>query len=681
MATLAYTWDTGTILGSRVTFKLYYPEDVDGDTSKVSWGTSTSTSSSGSWRWTLKYDGRTERTGESGTSAAVAIPVSVEKAHEQRAVTFELTVTFRRSGYDSVTKTYSAQLTIPARTSYAVSFNANGGSGAPAAQVKWHDESLRLSSTKPTRSGYVFKRWSIDTSDSSPTYNPGDTYTENANLTLYATWNPTVTYNANGGTNAPATQTKTYGSALTLTSSTPTRANYVFRTWNTKADGTGYSYAPGATYRNDTAITLYAQWYAPYSVSFNANGGSGAPGAQVKVYNQTLTISSTRPTRAGYVFKRWNTNSSDTGTAYNPGSQYASNANLTLYAIWNPIVTYDANGGTGAPSSQTKTYGSALTLQTGTPTRTGYSFLRWNTAKDGTGTSYSPGGTMAAGSNAAVTLYAQWQKLPDAPTISSLTVVRSNASGNQDDTGEYCKVTAKWHVDTTNVSGNTATVTGAIQAVGGSPTVFTFSSGASGTSGTAVALVPNCNTDYQYVIAVTVTDRRTYTTRVAIMTRASFILDLKAGGTAVGIGSAAPDSGLEIGWPTQFDQAVGMLMGLSVGANLTVLGSIITDQLKVFDVTADVTSASSGWTVKTQSASTYGNVVMVTVTLSPTSAIAANSSSTVCTLYSGFRPKSAQGFADSTGVGSISSGGSCTYRNLVALSTTSTITVSATFLK
>ena len=78
------------------------------------------------------------------------------------------------------------------------------------------------------------------------------------------------------------------------------------------------------------------------------------------------------------------------------------------------IITYNANGGNGAPSNQTKKHGENITLSSVKPTKTGYTFTGWNTSSNGSGTSYSSGGTYSNNSN--VTLYAQWQ------SVSSYTV-------------------------------------------------------------------------------------------------------------------------------------------------------------------------------------------------------------------------------------------------------------------
>ncbi len=147
-----------------------------------------------------------------------------------------------------------------------------------------------------------------------------------------------------------------------------------------------------------------------YQVSFDGNGGTGVPSAQTKYYGVELELSSTKPTRKGYTFKNWNTKSDGSGTSYSPGGSYKANSAVTLYAQWTAVtyaIKYNANGGSGAPASQTKTYDVPLTLRTTIPTRTGYKFVKWNTKADGSGTSYAAGASYTA--NAGATLYAQWE--------------------------------------------------------------------------------------------------------------------------------------------------------------------------------------------------------------------------------------------------------------------------------
>ena len=74
--------------------------------------------------------------------------------------------------------------------------------------------------------------------------------------------------------------------------------------------------------------------YATYTISYNANGGSGAPSSQTKTYGTSLTLSSTKPTRTGFTFSKWNTKSDGSGTSYSSGANYTANSGTTLYAIW-----------------------------------------------------------------------------------------------------------------------------------------------------------------------------------------------------------------------------------------------------------------------------------------------------------------------------------------------------------
>ena len=227
---------------------------------------------------------------------------------------------------------------------YAITYNKNtteSVSGMPSNQTKIKDQSITLSSNSPTRSGYSFSGWNTKADGSGTNYSGGTSYTTNADLTLYAKWTNvtyTISYNKNTSdsvSNIPGNQTKTYGQTITLSSNTPTRTGYTFNGWNTKADGTGTSYAKGGSYSANESATLYVVWKAnTYTISYNANGGSGQPGNQTKTHGVNLTLSSTVPTRTHYTFNGWNTKADGTGTNYAKGATYTANAGVTLYAKW-----------------------------------------------------------------------------------------------------------------------------------------------------------------------------------------------------------------------------------------------------------------------------------------------------------------------------------------------------------
>ena len=207
----------------------------------------------GSYRTVATTSGTTDYT--RGTSAK-SVTVTVRA--------YGITV----SGYGSAGGSTSASVTvtIPALPSYTVAYNANGGSGAPGNQTKWYGKTLTLSSTKPSRTGHTFNRWSANLGSGNVYFNPGAAYTYNSSATLYANWTAntwTISYDANGGTGAPSAQTKTYGQTLVLSSTVPTRTNYNFLGWAISATGSAV-YQPGGNYTTDGAATLYAVWEIAY---------------------------------------------------------------------------------------------------------------------------------------------------------------------------------------------------------------------------------------------------------------------------------------------------------------------------------------------------------------------------------------------------------------------------------
>lgn len=101
------------------------------------------------------------------------------------------TTNFKLSIYNDSSKSHLiASITIPITVTevYTVSYDANGGTGAPDDQSKYHDETLTLSSTKPTRPGYTFLGWSLSGSATKASYQPGGNYAANESVTLYAVW-------------------------------------------------------------------------------------------------------------------------------------------------------------------------------------------------------------------------------------------------------------------------------------------------------------------------------------------------------------------------------------------------------------------------------------------------------------------------------------------------------------
>ncbi|MES2431936.1 MAG: InlB B-repeat-containing protein, partial [Bacteroidota bacterium] len=290
-----------------------------------------------------------------------------------------------------------------------------------------------LDSATLVKTGYYFNGWNTAANGSGTAYAIGSTITAiAANTILYAQWTIhtyTVTYNGNTNTGGTApvdgSSPYNYGSNVTvLGAGSLVKTNYNFTGWNTAANGSGTSYAPAATISNITSnITLYAQWsIITYTVTYdgNTNTGGTAPvdGSSPYAIGSNVTVLGVGTlVKTGYSFTDWNTAADGSGTSYAPSSTITSiAANITLYAQWSInsyTVTYNGNGNTGGTApvdgSSPYTFGSTVTVLTnsGSLVKTGYTFVGWNTATDGTGTDRTPGGTFNLG-GANVVLYAKW---------------------------------------------------------------------------------------------------------------------------------------------------------------------------------------------------------------------------------------------------------------------------------
>lgn len=213
---------------------------------------------------------------------------------------------------------------------------------------------------------------------------------------------PLKFYYYNGTTDTSTSVTRrmlsngsTYSNSLSTSAPTPAAydgAAFAWWSYDSGVSGSSSLRKPLETGVN----SLYAVYKKNVNISYNANGGSGAPAAQsgIKYYakkesgsniaNPSITVTDSKPSRGGYNFSSWNTSANGNGTVYKAGAAYAISANVTLYAHWTPInwtIKYDANGGTGTMADTKHTYGANIKTTANAFTKTGYSFAYWNVSR------------------------------------------------------------------------------------------------------------------------------------------------------------------------------------------------------------------------------------------------------------------------------------------------------------
>ena len=246
----------------------------------------------------------------------------------------------------------------PAVTQFTVSFEANGGEGAmDPATVNAEDEYTAPECTFTAPDGQEFDCWT--NADGTETYPAGTSLGLLAgNTTLYAKWKDvepapvthfTVSFDANGGTGEMSPADVDADAEYTVPGSAFTApAGKVFDSWNTAADGTGTKYMPQDAPAIHENMTLFAQWVAApatkCTVTFDANGGTGAMDVLTADLGTTVTLPASTFTRDGYVFAGWNTAADGTGTAIVNGGQLTLGSDATLYAQWKTADTKFING-------------------------------------------------------------------------------------------------------------------------------------------------------------------------------------------------------------------------------------------------------------------------------------------------------------------------------------------------
>lgn len=229
-------------------------------------------------------------------------------------------------------------------------------------------------------------------------------------------------------------------------------------------------------------------------------------------------------------------------TGISPPTISASGSYALSAITWEHAVSYNANGGTGAPESQKKIYGSSLTLSYTRPTRDGYVFMGWATSSAGE-VAYMPGSTY--GADADITLYAVWKIAYIQPAITNLKALRCDSKGNATGDGTYIKVSGTWKVDRTLNSSNIATsIKIEYKKTSTGSLVKASETKPNAASGKISSVIGNgqISASYVYFVIVTITDLNGNKQEEVIVPAQFRALDVANKGRSIAFGGTASDS-------------------------------------------------------------------------------------------------------------------------------------------
>lgn len=359
-----------------------------------------------------------------GSSTTLTASVSPSNATD-RSVTWSIQ---SGSSYVSISSSgTSCTVTGKAAGSAVIKCTANDGSGKSATKTITVSSGSSSSLPSGVSSGsgtssdpYVF-RLSAGTSYSL-NVSPVGTFTSYS-ATSGSVTIPGITFSTTSGGSVSTLTTLSGGQMGSMSiSGTPTSNG----TWDIKASN------PSVTKYYRIVVTGGSY---EFSLVYDANGGSNGPSdAEYTSSSSTYkaTISSTKPSKTGYAFLGWSKSSDADSATYQPGDSITlSYGTTTLYAVWKEnkqnyyaYLYYNANGGSGAPSTQSDSiYASSasgsktFTISSTKPTKSGYTFLGWSTSSGASSASYQPGSTISVSYGSSKTLYAVWEQTKYTSTL------------------------------------------------------------------------------------------------------------------------------------------------------------------------------------------------------------------------------------------------------------------------
>ena len=358
--------------------------------------------------------------------------------------------------YDNVGNSSVVNITGYVSNIITISYNANGGSGSMDSTTAIYGNATSIKANSFTRTGYSFAGWTtrsdgvddgFNWTNWSGTwlYNNGQYGISDGKLNLYARWQAntySINYNLNGGSYGSSHPTSgTYGSTVIV--SNPSRTGYTFTGWS--VSGTGASMSGTSLTIGADNITLTANWEANYyyldlngMLDGSSSGGISGYGTADVYINGTLVCNDCTDYYTAHPYgTTYSISDIKTTTGHRYNGVYSGSASGTItgntsvylsYSTNTYYITYDANGGTGAPGTQAFLYNSGSTISSIIPTRYGYTFLYWTYS----GNIFNPGAAIPTGWGS-FTLTANWKANDTTPPTCSLSANGSNITATASD--------------------------------------------------------------------------------------------------------------------------------------------------------------------------------------------------------------------------------------------------------
>ena len=328
--------------------------------------------------------------------------------------------------------------------SHSVVFYGNASPSDTSHQIETANSPTSLTSFSQLgfqNQNYEFKDWNTQSDGSGTVYKDQQIYSFVSGLNLYAQWSPapeTLSFSPGSGSGSQSSVISSYGSKVVLPlGASMSRSDYSLSGWNTKADGSGVEYKPGASFTVGVSETLYATWSRNHDrISFVPQVGKSKVAPVTALAGNSIHLPSVAKIKnPGHSFVGWFSAASGGKLVGRSGTQYVPSKSMTLYAHWadNPLVhlEFSNNGGVGHIPARSVLSGQSVVIPSGTQLhRAGFSFRGWASSPRASGP------TVFIGSHLVVTktkiLYALWRRALPADTpqtlLGSISIFAPNSS-------------------------------------------------------------------------------------------------------------------------------------------------------------------------------------------------------------------------------------------------------------